>query len=33
MLLGTSLLQGSHFGSNRNGGNDGRVRFTLHEDE
>jgi hypothetical protein len=29
MLLGTSLLRGSHCGSNRNGGNDGSGRFAL----
>jgi hypothetical protein len=33
MLLGASLLQGSHCGSNRNGGNDGGGRFALHEDD
>jgi hypothetical protein len=33
MLLGASLLQGSHCGSNQNGGNDGSRRFALHEDD
>jgi hypothetical protein len=33
MLLGASLLRGSHCGSNPNGGNDGGRRFALHEDD
>jgi hypothetical protein len=33
MLLGASLLQGSHCGSNHNGGNDSGRRFALHKDD
>jgi hypothetical protein len=33
MLLGASLLRGTHSGSNRNEGNDGGGRFALHKDD
>jgi hypothetical protein len=33
MLLGTSLLQGSHCGRNRSGDNGGGRRFTMHDDD
>ena len=33
MLLGTSLLRGSHCGSNHTGDNGGGGRFALHDDD